>query len=74
MNVEVQTPHRWEKSSELIPDRRGAGSVRYCDLGKIMGLGDEDMPTIGYARVSSHDQHSAPPKAGGTRSPISAPV
>jgi hypothetical protein len=60
------------ESSELIPDRRSAGSVRYCDLGKIMGLGDEDMPTIG---VSSHDQHSAPPKAGGTRSPpISAPV
>ena len=25
--------------------------MRYCDLGKIMGL----MPAIGYARVSSHD-------------------
>ena len=70
MDVEVQTPHLWEKSS-VIPDRRSAGGVRYCDLGKIMGL----MPAIGYARVSSHDQHSAPPKAGGTRSPpISAPV
>jgi predicted site-specific integrase-resolvase len=25
-------------------------------MGKILGLGSEDMPTIGYARVSSHDQ------------------
>jgi predicted site-specific integrase-resolvase len=30
--------------------------VRYYDMGKILGLGSEDMPTIGYARVSSHDQ------------------
>jgi predicted site-specific integrase-resolvase len=25
-------------------------------VAKIMGLGNEDMPTVGYARVSSHDQ------------------
>ena len=30
--------------------------MRYYDMGKILGLGSEDMPTIGYARVSSHDQ------------------
>jgi len=30
--------------------------VRNYDMGKILGLGSEDMPTIGYARVSSHDQ------------------
>jgi hypothetical protein len=30
--------------------------VRYYDMGKILGLGSEDMPIIGYARVSSHDQ------------------
>ena len=56
MDVEVQALHLWEKSGELIPDGRSAVGVRYCDLGKIMGLGNEDMPTIGYARVSSHDQ------------------
>jgi len=28
--------------------------VRYYDMGKILGLGSEDMPIIGYARVSSH--------------------
>jgi putative resolvase len=30
--------------------------VRYYDLGKILGLGSEDLPIIGYASVSSHDQ------------------
>ena len=58
LGVEVQTLRLWEKSGELIPDRRSAGGVRYYDVGKIMGLGSEDMPTIGYARVSSNDQKS----------------
>jgi predicted site-specific integrase-resolvase len=56
LGVDVQTLHAWEKSGELVPDRRSKGGTRYYDLGKIMGLGSEDMPTIGYARVSSHDQ------------------
>lgn len=30
--------------------------MRYYNMGKILGLGSGDMPTIGYARVSSHDQ------------------
>jgi predicted site-specific integrase-resolvase len=54
--VEVQTLCAWEKSGELIPDRRSKGGVRYYDVGKIMGLGSEDRPTVGYARVSRHDQ------------------
>jgi len=41
-----------------VPDRKSAGGTRYYDVGKIMGLGNEDMPTIGYARVSSHDQNN----------------
>jgi predicted site-specific integrase-resolvase len=56
LGVDVQTLRAWEKSGELIPDRRSAGGVRYYDLGKVIGLGNEDMPTIGYARVSSYDQ------------------
>src|SRR5215469_16957760 len=55
LGVEVQTLRAWEASGELIPDRRSKGGVRYYDVGKIMGLSNEDMPTIGYARVSSHD-------------------
>jgi hypothetical protein len=38
-------PRAWKKSGELIPDRRSKGGVRYHDVGKIMGLGNEDMPT-----------------------------
>jgi predicted site-specific integrase-resolvase len=53
---EVQTLRKWEESGELIPDRRSKGGTRYYDVGKLMGLGNEDMPRIGYARVSSHDQ------------------
>jgi putative resolvase len=56
LGVDIQTLRAWEKSGELIPDRRSKGGVRYYDIAKIMGLGSEDMPTIGYARVSSHDQ------------------
>lgn len=56
LGVDVQTVRAWEKSGELIPDRRSQGGVRYYDLGKIMGLGSEAMPTIAYARVSSRDQ------------------
>src|SRR5215475_11280863 len=56
LGVEVQTLRAWEASGELVPDQRSKGGVRYYDVGKILGLGSEDMPTIGYARVSSHDQ------------------
>jgi predicted site-specific integrase-resolvase len=84
LSVSVQTLRKWD-SGELVPDRRSEGGVRYYDMGKILGLGSEDMPTIGYARVSSHDQKNdlvrqqelleafCQPKAGVMRSsPISA--
>jgi putative resolvase len=58
LGVEVQTLRRWEDSGELVPDRKSAGGTRYYDVAKLLGLGNEDMPTIGYARVSSHDQKS----------------
>ena len=56
LGVSVQTLRKWEDSVELVPDRRSEGGVRYYDMGKILGLGSEGMPIIGYARVSSHDQ------------------
>ena len=58
LGVSVQTLHKWEASGELVPDRKSAGGTRYYDLGKLLKLGDEDAPTIGYARVSSHDQRA----------------
>jgi putative resolvase len=56
LGVEVQTLRRWEEPGELVPDRRSAAGSRYLDGAKILGLGSEDIPTIGYARVASHDQ------------------
>jgi putative resolvase len=56
LGVSVQTLRKWEDAGELVPDRRSEGGVRYYDMGKLLGLGSEDMPIIGYASVSSHDQ------------------
>ena len=47
LGVSVQTLRKLEDSGELVPDRRSEGGVRYCDMGKILGLGSEDMPIIG---------------------------
>ena len=56
LGVDVQTLHAWEKSGELVPDRKSKGGTRYYDVAKVLGLGNEDVPTVGYARVCSHDQ------------------
>ena len=62
LGVEVQTLHAWERSGELVPDRRSKGRVRYYDVSKITGLSNgldnEDLPTIGYARVSGPGQEA----------------
>jgi predicted site-specific integrase-resolvase len=60
LGVEVQTLHAWERSGELVPDRRSKGGIRYYDITKItdLGLGNEDLPTIGYARVSGPGQEA----------------
>jgi predicted site-specific integrase-resolvase len=62
LGVEVQTLRAWEASGELIPDRRSKGGIRYYDIAKITGLGNglgnEGMPTIGYAHVSSAGQEA----------------
>ena len=56
LGVSIQTLHKWEETGELLPDRKSAGGTRYYDITKLLKLGDEDAPTIAYARVSSHDQ------------------
>jgi len=50
------TLRRWEETGELMPARKTKGGTRYYSYADLMGLGDADAPTIGYARVSSHDQ------------------
>ncbi len=52
----IDTLRKWEKSGELIPDRKTKGGTRFYDPDNLLNLGDADAPTIGYARVSSHDQ------------------
>ena len=57
LGVSVQTLRRWELQGSLKPDRRSSGKTRYYNLDKLLGLKfpKSDL-TIGYARVSSHDQ------------------
>lgn len=47
---------KWEASGELLPARKTKGGTRYYAVADLLGLGDVDAPTVGYARVSSHDQ------------------
>jgi len=54
--VSTKTLRRWEAEGKLIPERTLNGHRRY-DLSELMGVGDKELSfTIGYARVSSHDQ------------------
>jgi predicted site-specific integrase-resolvase len=52
----IDTLRKWEKSGELLPDRKTRGGTRFYDPDKLLALGEVDAPTIGYARVSSRDQ------------------
>lgn len=53
----MQTLRRWERSGTLLPDKKTLGQTRYYDSDKLLGIKVNDNElTIGYARVSSHDQ------------------
>ena len=54
LGVTVQTLRKWEASGELLPERKSESGTRYYDPNKL--LGTSSAVTIGYARVSSHDQ------------------
>ena len=57
LGVSVQTLRRWEHEGQLSPDRKSEGGTRYYDIDTLLGIKDiETDLTIGYARVSSHDQ------------------
>lgn len=56
LGCSVSTLRKWEVSGELIPARKTAGGTRYYAVADLLGLGDADAPTVGYVRVSSHDQ------------------
>ena len=39
-----------------MPAKKIAGGTRYYDYAELVGLESKSMPTVGYVRVSSHDQ------------------
>ena len=53
--VSTSTLRRWETEGKLIPERTANGHRRY-DLSSLLGMKPELSYTIGYCRVSSHDQ------------------
>ena len=56
LGCSIDALRKWEASGELLPARKTKGGTRYYDLHELLSLGDADAPTVGYARVSSHDQ------------------
>lgn len=57
LGVDPQTLRNWDASGELVPARRTASGYRYYDRAELLGRGcSEANLTVGYARVSSHDQ------------------
>ena len=47
---------RWEKSGQLPPARNTRGDTRYYAMSDLLGISNESAPTVGDARVWSHDQ------------------
>jgi putative resolvase len=60
LGVSTQTLRRWEKKKKIAPSHRTSGGQRRYDVTQLMPVGSinktEELPTIAYARVSSHDQ------------------
>lgn len=50
------TLRKWESSGEITPARKSKGGTRYYAVEDITGLTTSELPTLAYARVSSHDQ------------------
>lgn len=58
LGCSISTLRKWETTGELLPARKTAGGTRYYAAADLLGLGDAGAPTVGYVRVSSHDQKS----------------
>ena len=58
LGCSISTLRKWETTCELLPARKTAGGTRYYAAADLLGLGDAGAPTVGYVRVSSHDQKS----------------
>jgi putative resolvase len=38
LGVTVQTLRRWEKSGQLLPDKKTDGGTRYYDVDRLLGV------------------------------------
>ena len=60
LGVSAQTLRRWERQGKGIASQRTPGGQRRYDVSLLRPqkfiVGDEERPTVAYARVSSHDQ------------------
>ena len=57
LGVSIQTLRRWEKSGQIVCDKRSNGGTRYYDIDRLLGSSKKEASlTYAYARVSSHDQ------------------
>ncbi len=58
LGVTVQTLRRWERTGQLLPDKKTEGGTRYYNIDRLLGCGasKESTLTYAYARVSSQDQ------------------
>lgn len=55
LGVTVRTLHRWEADGKITSSRT-AGNHRRYDPAELLGTKSDTSLTVGYARVSSHDQ------------------
>jgi putative resolvase len=55
LGVTVKTLHRWEADGKIKSTRTAGGHRRY-DIADLIGNKTGSQLTVGYARVSSHDQ------------------
>lgn len=56
LGVTPETLRVWDKTGELVPDRKTNSGTRLYDEDKLFQRKVVERPTIAYARVSSHDQ------------------
>ncbi len=56
LGVTPQTLRKWEAAGHLVPVRKSPGGTRYYSTSQLLGAQPDDLPTVCYARVSSHDQ------------------
>ena len=50
LGVTVQTLRRWEKSGQLLPDKKTVGDTRYYDIDRLLGVSKKEATlTFAYA-------------------------